>query len=81
MLVSNYAEGAALNLRRLTESAPELRVKLFHWYVEHVEKLLTEERRGKTAQAWCGSCGSEIREVEAWCKEQGVPCRNPDTQH
>ncbi|MEW5701913.1 MAG: hypothetical protein AB1792_06765 [Candidatus Zixiibacteriota bacterium] len=77
MLVSNYAGAAVANLMPLKEHAPSLRSGLFHWYVEHVEKLLTDERRGETARAWCGSCCSEIEEVEAWCREQGISCRNP----
>ncbi|UCF77867.1 MAG: hypothetical protein JSW03_07060 [Candidatus Eiseniibacteriota bacterium] len=74
MLTLNYAAGAMLAIEPLKEKAPELRGKLFQWYVQNVEQLISEEFRHKVAQAWC--CGaSDVKEIAAWCKEQGLECK------
>ena len=73
-LVSNYPQGMAINLESLKKNAPELRIKLFHWHIEHIEKVLPEEFRDRMAQAWCCSA-SDVKEIDEWCKEQGLKCR------
>jgi hypothetical protein len=74
LLMSNYAAATGADLESLKENAPELRVKLFRWYVEHVEKLLTEQLRNETAQTWC-CYASDVKEIDAWCNQQGLKCK------
>jgi len=73
-LIPNYAAGIVVNLENLKTNAPELRIKLFRWYIEHVEKLLSEDFRYNFAQAWCCSA-SDVKEIDAWRKEQGLECK------
>ncbi|MBN1505015.1 MAG: hypothetical protein JW952_08135 [Candidatus Eisenbacteria bacterium] len=74
MLMSNYAWGIAVNLEALKKDAPDLRLKLFRWYIEHVQGLLQDEMRHKIGEAW--SCGaSDVKEIDAWLRQQGLECR------
>jgi len=74
MLVSNYAQGIVINLEALKKDAPELRLKLFRWYIEHVEGILSDQMRHNTGQAW--SCGaSDVKEIDAWRRQQGLECK------
>jgi hypothetical protein len=73
-LMCNYAAGVALNLESLKKNAPELRVKLFRWYIQHADELLSEDLRHNMAQMWCCDA-SDLKEVDAWCKEQGLECK------
>ncbi|MCX5800137.1 MAG: hypothetical protein NTX17_01935 [Candidatus Eisenbacteria bacterium] len=72
-LVTNYAAAVAADLESLRENAPELRTGLFRWYVDHVDGLIPEHSRYETAQAWC-CCASDLKEIDSWCKEQGLKC-------
>lgn len=69
-LVSNYAAGMAMSLDSLKIHAPELRYKLFQWYLEHVDSLLLEGTRSLIHEAWCGQI--DIKEIDRWCKEKGI---------
>jgi len=69
-LVSNYATASVINLDSLRLYAPELRVKLFQWYLNHVDELLSEEFRGDIMQVWCQQ--SDVREIETWCRQKGM---------
>jgi hypothetical protein len=69
-LVSNYATGSVMSLDSLRLYAPELRVKLFRWYLNHVDKLLSEEFRGHIMQVWCQQ--SDVQEIETWCRQKGI---------
>jgi hypothetical protein len=73
MIVCNYAQGAVTNLKALKKCAPDLRTKLFHWYTEYVERLLSEKNRSTAAMAWCCDA-SDIKEIETWSKQQGLKC-------
>ena len=73
-LISNYAPGVTTNLEALKKYAPELRSKLFHWYINYEEKLLSERMRDQSDQAWCCDA-SDVKEIETWCKEQGLECK------
>ena len=74
LMVLNYAAAVAADLEFLKKNAPEIRLNLFHWYIEYVEKLLPEQSRYSTAQAW--SCAaSDVKEIDAWCKQQGLECK------
>jgi hypothetical protein len=74
MIVANYASGAAANLEFLKKYAPEIRIKLFHWYIKYIEKLISEEMRSQIAQEWC-NYGADIKEIDAWAKQQGLECQ------
>ncbi|KPJ61049.1 MAG: hypothetical protein AMJ46_03520 [Latescibacteria bacterium DG_63] len=73
-LMSNYAAGAVINLESLKKNAPELRVKLFQWYIQHAHDLLSEDLRHNMAQGWC-CYASDLKEVDTWCRKQGVECK------
>jgi hypothetical protein len=63
-----------INLEALRRDAPELRLKLFRWYIEHVEGLLSEQKQHDFGQAWgCGA--SDVKEIDAWRKQQGFECK------
>jgi hypothetical protein len=70
----NYAAGIAETLQALKENVPDIRVKLFRWYADYVEMLLSEKMRYNIAQAWCCEA-TDIGEVDSWCKEQGLECK------
>jgi len=70
LLVSNYAMGIADNLDSLKIHAPDLRQKLFSWYLAHLENILSSEMRGEMAEKWCAH--SDVREIEDWCRRQGL---------
>jgi hypothetical protein len=72
-IVPNYATGAVVNLEELKKSAPELRLKLFNWYIDHIEKLLPEELKSKYAMTWC-CYAADIKEIDTWRKKQGMEC-------
>ncbi len=73
-MVPNYAQGMLINLDALKKDAPELRLKLFRWYIEHLEGLLSEEMRQHSAQAWgCGA--ADVKEIDAWRRQQGFECK------
>lgn len=74
MLASNYGRALASNLGALEQNAPELLLPLFQWYRDHVDAILSEDFRYRIAYAWCCS-GFGIGEVEAWCRAQGLKCR------
>ncbi len=76
MIVANYATGAAANLETLKKNAPEIRLPLFRWYREHIEKLISEEKRTKIAYEWC-RFGSDIKEIDDWSGSQGIKCQEP----
>ena len=69
-LISNYASAMIGNLDSLKIYAPELRVKLFYWYLSHLEKTLNDEHRSYMEKAWCEQ--SDIKEIKDWCKEKGI---------
>jgi len=73
MLISNYAAGLVGNLIALKEFAPDLRLELFQWYNRYVHGVLSDDMRSKAAMEWCCSA-SDIREIDAWCKGQGIKC-------
>jgi hypothetical protein len=73
MLAPNYAAGVAMNLESLKEHAPELRITLFYWCLDHVEELLSAEMRYRVAMAWC-CWASDLEEIDKWCKGEGVEC-------
>ncbi|MCK4655572.1 MAG: hypothetical protein KAT85_01035 [candidate division Zixibacteria bacterium] len=75
-LVSNYMAGIMKNLTALKEYAPDQRIKLFHWFIDHTEKLLSEEVRYRAAYSWC-CYASDIKEIDEWCKDQGMECKEP----
>jgi hypothetical protein len=75
-LAPNYAAGVVKNLTSIKEYAPELRYKLFRWYVSHAEKLLSENMRHNSAYLWC-CYASDIEEIDEWCKDQGMECKEP----
>jgi hypothetical protein len=75
-LAPNYAAGIAANLTAIKEYAPELRHELFQWYVRHIEKLLSEKMRYNSAYSWC-CYASDIEEIDEWCKDQGMECKEP----
>jgi hypothetical protein len=63
-----------MNLDALKKDAPELRLKLFRWYIEHVEGVLSEQMRHDSGQAWgCGA--SDVKEIDAWRRQQGLECK------
>ncbi len=70
MLVQNYVKGITDNLDSLRIYAPELRSRLFLWYREHLENLLSGELRGEAAERWCAH--GDIKEIDAWCARQGM---------
>lgn len=78
-IIPNYAFGIASNLESLKKYAPELRVGLFHWYKNNIENLLSEENKYRMAYAW--SCyAPDIKEIDSWCKGQGVKCGESDKE-
>jgi hypothetical protein len=73
-LMSNYAWGITVNLEALKKDAPDLRLKLFKWYIEHVQGLLSDDMRHNVGEAW--SCAaSDVKEIDAWRRQQGLECR------
>lgn len=70
-LVTNYADAISDLLPQLQSTAPDQRHGLFRWYQSHIEHLLDQETRYKTAQAW-GKYASDIKEISDWHKRQGV---------
>jgi hypothetical protein len=70
----NYAIGIARNFENLKKYAPELRLGLFEWYLEFIEKHLAENMRYSIAQSRC-CAAPDLEEVKAWCKDQGIKCR------
>jgi len=73
-LMTNYAPGVTNNLESLKKYAPDLRSKLFRWYIHYEEGLLSESMRDQSDQAWCCDA-SDVKEIETWCKEQGLECK------
>jgi hypothetical protein len=74
MLGWNYGAGLVTSLESLKQNAPELRLELFHWYVEYVEELLPVETRHEFAQAWgCGA--ADVKEIDSWRRQQGLECK------
>lgn len=73
MLVTNYGSGAVSNLETLEKSAPEIRIKLFRWYLAYVEPLMPEEKRSEIAQEWCRHA-CDVSEISAWGRKQGLKC-------
>ena len=73
-LVPNYAVGLLGNVDSLRTHAPELRAGLFRWYTQHVEELLPGSFKANAATAWCKQ--SDVEEIAAWCKQQGMGKRD-----
>ncbi len=73
MIITNYASGVEANLKSLKMNAPEIRLKLFRWYLNYIEKLIPEETRSQIAQAWC-RYGADVKEIDNWSKLQGLKC-------
>jgi hypothetical protein len=79
LIIPTYAFGITSNLESLKKYAPELRVKLFKWYKLYIENLLSEDFRYRMVYAW--SCyASDIKEIDAWCTDQGVKCKDFDKE-
>jgi hypothetical protein len=76
MLVPNYAAGIAVSLDSLKEHAPELRIRLHHWYRNHVERSLAEKWSFRFSKAWCCKA-TDVDKIKDWCKEQGIECEEP----
>jgi hypothetical protein len=76
MIMANYAAALTGDLRALKEYAPDLRLELFRWYTRYVEGVLSDDMRSKAAMAWCCSA-SDIRDIDAWSKQQGIKCEEP----
>ena len=74
LIVPNYAYSLAGNLDFLKENDPDLYRKMFSWYKKYIEDLLPEEKRFRVAYAWCCR-GSNDKEIDSWCKQQGITCR------
>ncbi len=78
LMMGVYASRIANSLPELKKNAPELRLPLFNWYVAHVERYLGLEFKHYVAKTW--ACyGSDLTEIDEWCKNQGVECR-PEPQ-
>lgn len=73
MLVTNYARGAVADLEALKKNVPEIRLALFRWYLEYMEKILPEEMRAEIAQKWCRRA-ADVKEISDWTKLQGLKC-------
>ncbi|TFH64716.1 MAG: hypothetical protein E4G91_04920 [Candidatus Zixiibacteriota bacterium] len=73
MIVSNYADGIVRNLEALKKYAPDLRLRLFRWYTEYVEGLLSDENRSRAAMVWCCDA-SDVKEIGSWSEQQGLKC-------
>jgi hypothetical protein len=69
----NYAIGIAMNLDCQKKYTADSRIKLFRWYNRYIEKHLRENMRYRMAYSWCCSA-TEIKEIEDWCKKQGIKC-------
>lgn len=67
----NYAFVTTQTADQLKDIAPELRVPLFQWYVQHVDGVLGEDTRAKLCQEW--SHHSDVPEIKSWCEQRG--CR------
>ena len=72
-IIRNYAYVLGSSLESLKINAPEIRPVLFDWYIEYLEKLITDEMRSLIAQAWC-NYGADIEEIKKWGKNQGLKC-------
>lgn len=73
MIVANYATGLATNLEFIRKNVPQIRLELFRWYLDNIEKLVGEEMRSRVAREWCRH-GSDIKEINAWSSQQGLNC-------
>jgi hypothetical protein len=69
-LMVNYTRALAIDLDSLKTYAPDLRLDLFRWFLDHADKSLTEKYRTAIYQRWCEQ--SDINEIESWCKEKGI---------
>ncbi len=70
MLATNYAKGIARNLAKIKETSPNLLPRLFDWYVENVEPVISDRLRGQIAHEWCKMTDS--KKIKDWCKRQGI---------
>jgi hypothetical protein len=73
MLVTNYARGEVADLEALKKNVPEIRLALFKWYLEYMEKIIPEEMRAEIAQKWCHHA-ADVKEISDWTKLQGLKC-------
>jgi len=71
-LVPNYGFMSAQCASDLGNASAELRLELFHWYLNHVDALLTNEHRSSFCQLWRQQ--QDIAEIMDWCSKQG--CTN-----
>ena len=69
-LIINYARRLVGNLDVLKDNAPDLRLDLFNWFLNHLDNSLTENYRTPIYQAWCKQ--SDINEIKTWCKQKGI---------
>jgi hypothetical protein len=70
MLMCNYAAAIAVTMDSLKLYAPELRLRLFNWYVNHLEMVLSEQYRGVISKIWCQQ--SDLKDIEFWCRQKGI---------
>ncbi len=69
-MVTVYASPMTDLMTPLGASSPELRAKLFQWYLDHVDGALAPEARSHAASGWCKH--SDVPEIAAWCQRQGL---------
>ncbi len=75
MIMGNYGGAICGNLEALKIITPDMRPKLFQWYLDNVEKILSDDLRSQFEQAWCCSA-ADIKEIGDWCKSNGITCNN-----
>ena len=68
-MCTNYAYGLLNMMEDIEKHYPDYRVKLFNWYLEHIEDMIDQEYRDKLNPGWCKI--EDVDEIDKWCRMKG----------
>jgi hypothetical protein len=68
-LIVNYASAIQSLLPSMLELSPAHRIRLFHWYRDHLAEAIPRDAVDESNRIWCDQ-GKE-REIEEWCRKLG----------
>ena len=69
MIMANYAHSINALMDPIKKYAPDKRLDIFHWYLDHVAGIVSKEIADFMNQLWCGV--KDINEIQQWCRRQG----------